>query len=266
MGNIVDPTQYEKDQQALVAQRQSELDQELSEVREQPSSVPDKYKGKTLEEVIQMHQEAEREKSRLGNEVGQLRTQVLERPAPKVAPKKTEVNVDSLLENPEEAIGTVVKQETQDLKEAVEEIRTDRARREFETKYPEFKEDMKDEKFFEWIKKNPVRVGLAQSADVGDYQAADLLWDMWQEVKEVTKVSAKQAQDAAKAKRDKQLKDGMLESGTGNTVESKKVFRRSEITNLKTRAQQGDRAAMAIVNDPTWQQEVLRAYEQKRVI
>jgi hypothetical protein len=266
MGNIVDPTQYEREQQERAAQLQSDLDKELGEVRETESEIPDKYKGKTLEEVIQMHQEAEREKSRLGNEVGQLRSKVLERPAPKVEPKKTEVNVDSLLENPEEAIGSVVKNETKELKEAVEEIRNDRARREFEAKYPDFQKDMKDEKFFEWIKKNPVRLGLAQSADVGDYQAADLLWDMWHEVKEVQASKAEQAKAEAKAKRDKQLKDGMLESGTGNTVESKKVFRRSEITNLKTRAKQGDREAMAIVNDPSWQQEVLNAYAQKRVI
>lgn len=266
---IIDPTQYANDQEQLAKQRESELDAELGEVRDKDEAkIPDKYKGKSLEEVIQMHEEAERKASRLGNEIGQLRQQVLQRPTKAEEPKKKEVNVDTLLENPEDSIEAVIEQSpvVRKLNETVESVERDIQKRKFESKHTEYQKDLNDEQFFEWIKKNPVRVGLAQSADAGDFQAADLLWDMWAEVKEVRQVRAEQEKVEAKKKREKALQDGTLESGTGNTTESKKVFRRSEIQNLKTRAKLGDRQAQAIVEDPTWQQEVLRAYEQKRVI
>ena len=42
------------------------------ETQEQPT-VPDKYQGKTLEDVVQMHQEAEKLLGRQSSEVGELR-------------------------------------------------------------------------------------------------------------------------------------------------------------------------------------------------
>ena len=53
-----------------------EIQQEEEEV-EQPQaeeqSLPDKYQGKSLEEVVQMHQEAEKLLGRQSSEVGELR-------------------------------------------------------------------------------------------------------------------------------------------------------------------------------------------------
>jgi hypothetical protein len=267
MGNLIDPTQYEREQQALVDQRQNDLEKELSEARSaDDDKVPDKYRGKSLEEVIAMHEEAERKASRLGNEVGQLRSQVLQRRETREQPKKVEVNVDTLLENPQETIQSVARETVRELEETVDKIEQDRLRREFESRHKDYKQDLSNDSFYDWIKANPVRVSLAQSADTGDYQAANLLWDMWAEIKDVRQSKADAQKQTDAAARAKKLKDGTLESGTGSTTESKKVFRRSEIRDLKTRAKQGDRKAQAIVDDPSWQQEVLSAYEQKRVI
>jgi hypothetical protein len=265
MGKLIDSKQYDAD----VDQRANDLDAELNEVREtEANALPDKYKGKSLEEVIQMHQEAEREKSRLGNEVGQLRQQVLQPRTTREEPKKKDVDVDALLENPEQAVETIVTQSetVKKLSEQVDNIDRTNQKREFEARHPEWQKDTQNQAFYDWVGKNRIRHTLALAADKGDYNAANELWDMWQEVKDLSAQATEQKKQETKAKREKQLQQGTLESGSGNTTESKKVFKRSEIRDLKTRAALGDRAAQATISDQNWQKEVMAAYSSGRVV
>jgi hypothetical protein len=262
MGKLIDPAQYERDQDQQV----EGLEAELQEVR--GDDVPEKYKGKSVEDLIEMHKNAEQRLGQLGNEVGSLRKQVLQpREERKPEPKK-EVNVDLLLENPEEAVETLVKQSpsVRKLNETVAQFEVERSRSKFESKHGDWKDDMQNPAFFEFVNGHDLRKGLAAAADSGDFQAADYLWDMWKEVKQVKSQEDKAKKEQEKATRERKLKDGTLESGTGNSTESKKVFKRSEIRDLKMRAKQGDRKAQAVVDDPSWQTEILNAYAQKRVI
>lgn len=251
---IIDPTQNQETEV-------DKLEQELE------AEIPEKYRGKSTKDLIEMHAKTEKDLSRLGQEVGQLRKQVvLERPQEKKEPAKKEVNVDDLLENPEDAVNTLVNQNpvVRKINSTVEDLERDLSRRSFETKHPEYIKDVKDEKFLEWVNGNPVRRALADSADKWDFQAADALWDMWDERKsviaEVEETKAKQKADKKKA----DLKAGTLESGNGTPTESTKIWSRSEIIELKRQALLGDRKAQAIVSNPKWQAEVMSAYAEKR--
>ena len=253
----------------IVDTRQSELDTELQELDtsiETPSEIPEKYKGKSVEDVIKMHEEAERKASRIANELGQLRQTALQPRQEKKEPEKKEVKVDDLLENPEEAVNTLVNQNpvVSRINNTVDELERDIKRRAFETTNPEYQKDLQDEKFIEWIGTNPLRRALAEAADKYDYQAATALWDMWNERKQI--LSEAEA-TKAKAKADKKkadLKAGTLESGNGTPTESTKIYSRQEIRSLKEKALLGDRKAQAIVSDPKWQSEVMNAYREGR--
>lgn len=265
---IVDLEQLERNEQAGLKEAQDALDAELASVKQTSGEVPEKYRGKSLEEVIAISLELERKASRLGNEVGQLRKfrpQELSPQAPKPVERK-EVNVDALLENPEEAVETIVGQSSKirDLEEKVERASRSSAQREFEATYPNYVQDLQSEDFIEWTFKHPTRAELAARADRYDFDAANQLWSMWKERQDLVGESRKQQTDAKKQEKEKKLRDGTLESGTGNSTETKKVFSRREIREIKTRALQGDRKAQDIVNDPEWQASTLAAYVDKR--
>jgi hypothetical protein len=262
MGRLLDPGQIEKEQELSVKQAQDELDLELAEVKE--TSVPDKYKGKTQEDIIKMHEEAEKKASRLANELHTLRTQTTTQV--KKEPEKKDVTVDNLLENPEESVETIVTQSktVRKLSEDLERLDREQGQRAFESRHPDYKNDLSNQDFIDWIAKSPLRSGLAQAADAYDFQAADALWGMWEERKQLVGEAEKKTKEAKETERKAKLKQGTLESGTGNTTESKKVWSRSQIRDLKTRALQGDREAMETVSNPQWQAQVLQAYIDKR--
>lgn len=250
---IIDPKQHV-----------DELDRELDDIQD-TKEVPEKYKGKSTEDLIRMHEEAERKASRLGNEVGQLRSQLQPRVEPK-EPVKKEVKVDDLLENPEEAVTTVVDQHptVRKLNKTVEELETSLHKREFVANHPDYEQDLDNEDFIKWIQASPSRRALANAADKYDFVAAGELWNLWDErnklISEVETKKKEQKQEQRKAA----LKAGTLESGTGNSTESKKILSRNEIIDLKHRAALGDRKAQAIVDDPRWQAEVRAAYREGR--
>lgn len=250
---IVDPKQFV-----------DTLDQELETIQE-TKDVPEKFKGKTQEDIIKMYEEAERKASRLGNEVGQLRSQL--QPRKEVEePVKKDVRVDDLLENPEEAVDTIVAQHptVRKLSKTVNDLEADLHKRDFESKHPKYAEDLGDEKFVEWIQASQVRRALASAADQYDYVAAGELWNLWEERKQLVSEVQTKKQEQKKETRAQALKAGTLESGTGNSAESKKTISRADVIDLKYRAAVGDRKAQAIVNDPSWQREVRAAYADKR--
>lgn len=266
---IVDLEQLERNEAEDLKKAQDALDTELADVGKTSGGIPEKYRGKTLEEVIAMNEELVRKASRLGNEVGQLRQfrQTAELELQKSKPvEKKEVNVDALLENPAEAVETVIGQSRQirELTEKVESISGGQARKQFETSHPNYEQDLQNEEFIEWAMKNPVRKALATAADRYDFVAANQLWSMWQERQDLVKETEDTKKAQAKAVKEKKLRDGTLESGTGNSTETKKIFSRREIRDLKTRALLGDRKASDIVNDPEWQAQTMQAYIDKR--
>ena len=73
---ILDPRPEEENADQIEQNEVNEIQQEEVEV-EQPQpeepSLPEKYQGKSLEEVVKMHQEAEKLLGRQSSEVGELR-------------------------------------------------------------------------------------------------------------------------------------------------------------------------------------------------
>lgn len=233
------------------------------------AGLPEKFKGKTLSDIASAYLELEKEKSRIANELGESRrtiTSLLE-----VKPKEVEkkerpvVNTDELLSDPNTTIDQAIDTHpaVQKARETAENLERQIAQKTFESEYPTYKDDLKDDAFVDWVKKNPVRQYLIQQANSYDLNSARALWDMWKEHKELVGVKATQAADQAKRKEAE--KNGTLEGSSGADASSEVTLNRAELRELQRKALLGDKAALAKWNDPKFRQMRISAYADGRV-
>lgn len=249
----------------------SDIDSQIdsNDALEDTFEVPEKYKGKNVNDVIKMHMEAEKERSRLGNEVGTLRSmadQLLglqrEKTQTPREPRKP-ITVDELLANPEESLEKAIQEnpEVTATKQELQRMRLEVAQSKFERDFPSYQEDIADPAFGEWIKANKARNALGISANSGDYEAASALWSMWEERKQdLAEIKTKKKELTKKAE-----KLGTLEGSGVTGLETEKIYSRVDLMELNRKALAGDPEAKAKWNDPTFQAERLKAYAEKRV-
>lgn len=234
-------------------------------------SLPEKYKNKSVEDVVKMHQEAEKALSRQGQELGEYKrlahtlAETGVRASTEPPKERIPVTTEELLENPDKTLENAIDSHpaVKKARETAENLERQLAQNDFESKHPSFRDDVKDPEFSDWVQKNPFLVKLAVSADRFDMDAADQLWSLWEEKKSL-KAESKKKHETETIKR-KQEKAGTLEGASGTDASSETVYNRADIRELKRRAAMGDRAAMAKVNDPKWKAAILKAYQEKRV-
>jgi hypothetical protein len=242
---------------------QDNLDNELA-------NLPEKFKGKSPSDIVKMYLDLEQEKSRLGNELGELRRKSLLEVEPTTKQTKEEVKphkieTDELLTNPNEALDKVIETHPAVVKakETAEELERQVAHKTFASEYPDYQKDLNDPNFVEWVKKNPVRQNLIMAANNYDLNSARALWQMWGEHKELAAQAAARA--AETARRAAEEKAGILEGSTGNDTRTETVYSRAELRELHRKALLGDKAAQAKWNDPKFKQQRMAAYQEERV-
>lgn len=234
--------------------------------------IPDKYRNKSVEELIQMHQNAERRLSQQGNELGEMRRIAdgligIAKPRQdnvRTAPERKPVTVDSLLSNPEQALTSTIEQSTVAQRadataQRVDNLETGLAQARFENRYPSFQEDLQNPEFLDWVKKNPTRQKLAAGAFQGSYDAATDLWSLWEEAK-ASRPQAP-ARDTNKAVQDARV----MRQGASEGQEPKKVYSRAKLMTLRERVADGDPTAVAQWNNQEFQTALINAYAEGRV-
>ncbi len=228
----------------------------------QSDETPDKYKGKSIKEVISMHQEAEKLIGTQGSEVGDLRkivdgyiqTQLANNTqTPAATPEETKVD---FFEDPEAAVSKAIENHPDVVKarQSALEMRRTTSLTNLQAKYPDMKEVLNTPAFAEWIKASPIRAELFNRADKEfDFDAADELIGNF---RERTKV-AQQAVQTETSVRQEAVRNASTGSaaGTGNSG-SKRIYRRADIIKLmKT-----DPDRYEALND-----EIMLAYAEGRV-
>jgi len=259
MAKIIEP-ERQQDNQEDVEQLEmfAEEQQETPEIQE--PEVPDKYKGKSAEELVQMHQEAEKLLGRQSSEVGELRkvvdtyiqTQLTE--DTKEAPQQDE-EIDWFTD-PGKAVDRAIQNhpKIKEAEEITQQYRASTAMAEIQRKHPDMKEILQDTNFAEWIKASNVRTKLFVAADQQyDSEAADELFSLWKERQTIVQQTA--------AVEEQSRKQAVKAASTGNargSTESapKKIYRRADIINLM-RTDPDRYAAL--------QPEIMKAYAEKRV-
>jgi hypothetical protein len=231
-----------------------------AEELQEKDSLPDKYKGKSVAEIVQMHQEAEKLVGRQSSEVGELRRVVdhfiktnLDN---NTHEKQVEIEEIDFFERPKEAIAQSISSNSdiQEIKQMKKEMQQREALNKLEQAHPNFMETARSEAFIEWVKASKVRTELLQRADSNfDFDAANELLSTW---KERTQASTK-AQEVVEKDRGQQRKAASSGSakGTGES-KSKKIYRRSDIINLM----QTNPARYLELSD-----EITQAYSEGRV-
>jgi len=232
---------------------------ELETEEAKTPELPEKYRAKSLEEVVRMHQEAEKLIGKQAQEVGEVRKLADELLKQNLGAKQQQQTQDEpevdFFENPQKAVQATIDRHPDVL--AARQAGLDFKRMQIQQKlaqdHPDYSQVVNDAGFQEWVKSSPVRVELFAKAN-GDfhYDSANELLSTY---KELRGVKAQQASTADSASRTKSMKAAQVDVG-GSGESSKRVYRRADLIRLKMT----DPARYEALND-----EILTAYSEGRV-
>ena len=223
-----------------------------------PSSIPDKYKGKGIEDVIKMHQEAEKLIGKQAQEVGEVRKladellkQSLSKPT---QPTEVEPEID-FFEDPKKAVKQTLESHPDVIaaRQATQEFKRMQIQQRLSSEHPDFQQVVQDPEFAEWVKQSPVRLSLYTKADSEfDFDSANELLSTYKALKQVKRqAEVNQAKEAT----ERTLKSASVDTG-GTGESSAKVYRRADLIRLK-------------MTDPDryeqLQPEIMKAYAEGRV-
>lgn len=232
--NIDELSDKPKAAEQVQATAEVEEDKPEEQPEEQPD-IPDKYKGKSIEQIVQMHQEAEKLVGRQSSEVGELRKIVDEfikskaSEASNTSPNNEESEID-FFEDPKRAVTNAISNSTEikQMQELIAKQRQNEVLNMLSQKHPDYMQVIEDPAFGEWVKGSNVRVELLQRADSYDFEAADELLTFWKERRDMVS-KAKDVNDKDREQQRKAATTGG--KGSGEPV-SRKIYRRQDIVNL----------------------------------
>jgi hypothetical protein len=229
--------------------------------QETQSEVPDKYKGKSAEDLVRMHQEAEKLLGRQSSEVGELRqvvdsyiqTQLSNQQAPQQQETVDEVDFFS---DPEEAVKRAIDNhpKIREAENISKQYQKTTALSQLQQDHPDMQNILTDDKFAEWIKGSKIRTQLYVQADKQyDYEAAHELFTLWKERKQVVQQTA----TAEKQGRKQAVKNASTGSASGSSeTKTRKIYRRADIIKLM----RTDPERYQSLSD-----EIMKAYQEGRV-
>jgi len=228
---------FQDEQEPQQEEQQEAAQVETTATQEPESTVPDKYQGKSIEEIVQMHQEAEKLVGRQSSEVGELRKIVDDFIKTKADEAKQEISPNNSMddevdffENPKEAVAKAVAGSTEmkQMQELLAAQKQQEVLGKISAKHPDYMEVIQDPAFGEWVKSSAVRVELLQRADTYDFNAADELLTVWSERKDVVN-KAKEVNEQDRKQQRKAATTGG--KGSGEPI-SRKIYKRSDIVQL----------------------------------
>ena len=235
---IVDPQPEEENVDEIETNEVNEIQQEVEvEQPQEETSLPDKYQGKSLEDIVKMHQEAEKLLGRQSSEVGELRKVVDDyissqtQSAPQPQHVEPEDDIDYFTD-PQAAVNRAIENHPK-IREAEEyssNYKKQSALAELNNKHPDMQDILGDPKFADLIKASKISTQLFVAADQEyDADSADELFSLWKERKQVVQQTA----NVEKQERKQQLKAANTGNARGSAEGTrKKVYRRADIIKL----------------------------------
>ncbi len=228
------------------------------EVEETKPKLPELYEGKSLEDVIRMHQEANNMIGKQAQEVGEVRKLADELLKQNLGSKQQQVEVEpevDFFENPQKAVQNTIDKHPDVLaaRQAGMEFKRMQIQQKLAQDHPDYTKVVNDSEFQSWVKSSPIRLGLYAKADGEfDYDSANELLSTFKQLRGVRVKESGQADNAARAKTMK-----AIEVDTGGSGESsKRVYRRADLIRLKMQ----DPNRYDALSD-----EIMLAYAEKRV-
>ena len=230
------------------------------EVETPEVQIPEKFQGKSVEDIVKSYTELEKLHGRQSREYGELRKladDLVMRSMQPATPATPEEPVD-IYTDPDKYIAKAIESNPrlQQIEAAAVSAKRTELLTELQNKYGKVDEIVSDPDFQDWVSKSRVRTELFVRADKGlDKDAALELLDTWTERKMITKT--KEARDIQEERLGQDISAaGSVKGNSGVSEGSKKVYRRADIIRLQ-------------ITDPKrYQQlmpEIRQAYSEGRV-
>ena len=237
---------------------------EASPTEVQPESeepeLPDKFKGKSVTEIVSSYENLEKELGRKGQEIGELRQltdKILQQQVTTQTETAEEEEEVDFFDDPNKAVSKAIENHPK-FREFEEQQKVQSAQattRQLEAAHPDYLEVVADPKFQEWVKESPIRTQLYVHAHNYDLNSAMELMGNWKERSLITNTAKAEEQKAMK--RSEALRTGKAVSGgSSESTAGKKIYRRADLIRLKTTNPQ---------RYEDLQDEILSAYADGRV-
>jgi len=206
------------------------------------SIVPNKFAGKSPEEIIESYQNLEKELGRKAQEVGELRklsdsflqAELSRNSQAQSTPKETQEEPTDFFDDPNAAVNKAIEnhpkfQEFQRFQ--AQQVQT-AAKTQLEATHPDYADIVSNSDFQEWVQGSKIRQQLFQAADAYNFDAANELISNWKDRAMINKTQ--EVNQAEEAKRKGALKAGKAESrASSGSTSGKKTYKRSDLIRLK---------------------------------
>jgi hypothetical protein len=246
----------------MLIDKDTELPSEIEIEEQKPEPVnelPEKYRTKSLEDVIRMHQEAEKLIGKQAQEVGEVRKLADELLKQNLSAKQQPIQEDEpevdFFENPQKAVQKTVDKHPDVLaaRQAAADFKRMQVQQKLTQEHPDYGQLVQDPEFVNWVKGSTVRMGLYAKADAEfDFDSANELLSTY---KQLRGVKSKQTEEAGEVVRKQSMKAAQVDVG-GSGESSKRVYRRADLIRLKMT----DSARYEALSD-----EIMKAYAEGRV-
>jgi len=243
MSNIVvDPDEISEDE--VENTEEETLEATEVETEEETPEVPDKFAGKSVEDIIKSYQNLEQELGRKSQEIGELRQLSDSFLKAEVARSSSGNNLqaensnteteDDFFEDPSKSVNSLIEKHPkfQEFQQFQAQQQAETSKAQLEQAHPDFMDIVQDTGFQNWVQSSKFRTDLFQQADAYNYEAADELLTHWKERSMIDKTA--EVKEQQKATRKKALKTGKSESKVSSeSTAGKKTYRRADLIRLK---------------------------------
>jgi hypothetical protein len=215
--------------------------QQGEETQQPEFEIPDKYAGKSMQEVIEMHQQSEKLMSKQSNEVGEQRKLIqslvdAQNKATEAAPPEEPVaQEDNFFTDPVNAVNQAIENHPDVIKAREERVGNMQTHNlaALDKAYPDWQETVQDSDFQKFIGDSAARTEMFRLADT-EYRS-DLAIELfdWYSSTEMSK-KTQEAKAEEKTKIQSNLKKTSSETrSSGDSVGGKKIYRRADLINLQ---------------------------------
>ena len=231
MVNIVDP----EVEGTVEDFADTEVEVEEVETPEVEYELPEKFRGKSQKDIVDMYSNLEKELGRKGQEVGELRKLADEFLRSQVNQREPEPEEEvDFYDDPKAAVEKLLKNDPRlrQAEQTAAAMKAQAAQAQLEKAHPDFMDVVQDTAFQEWVKGSKIRTQLFMAADNYDFDAANELLSTWKERSMINKT--KEAEAEQEANRKAALKGAKSEGrSSGEAKAGKKIYRRADLIRLK---------------------------------
>ena len=248
-------------------EKQPEVDNQGRIVQAEPApapEVPDKLKGKSMEEVYDMYLHAEKDRSRIANELGEQRKltdKALSLSQPETAQEEMEealsLDPTDLLADPVQTLDKYFESREARIRSQydsrIQQLESTIGQQSLAAKHPDAEQLTNDPEFLAWVASEPVRQQLAnQAVSNTDYGALDYLLSEYKGHQVVPEPAPQVDRKAA-------ARAASFEgSSSGESASSGEIYSRNALIQMKIDNPEG-------YADPAFQAEIIKAYAEGRV-